>query len=83
MALKKSDPAAGNKADEVFSKTNERLEVPEGEIPEGKEKMKTVSFQMRPTDYKKLKDIFSTLGLSPGSGLRFALTEFLRKYKKE
>lgn len=57
---------------------NERIEA-----PESKEKMKTVSFQIKPTDYENLKTIFNTLGLSAGSGLRFALTEFLRKYKKE
>lgn len=74
MALKKSDPAAEH-AGEVFSKMNER-------VKEEKEKLKTVSFQIKPSDYRELKKIFDELGLSTGSGLRFALTEFLRKYKK-
>ena len=45
-----------------------------------KEKMKTVSFQIRPSDYEELQIIFETLGLTTGAGLRYALTEFKRKY---
>ena len=48
------------------------------EIMKAREKMKTISFQIRPTDYATLKTVFYELGLTTGAGLRFALKEFLR-----
>jgi len=41
-----------------------------------KENMKTVSFQIRPSEYKKLQKLFESLGLTTGAGLRYALMEF-------
>ena len=46
-----------------------------------KEKMKTVTFQMKPSDYEALKDVLADLGLAPGAGIRFALAEFMRKHQ--
>ncbi len=47
-----------------------------------REKMKTVTFQMKPSDYEKLKTVLDGLGLAPGSGIRFALNEFMRKHNE-
>jgi hypothetical protein len=43
-----------------------------------KEKMESVSFQIKPSEYAALKVVFDQLGLGTGAGLRFALREFLR-----
>ena len=75
MALKRSDPTpAGEKADDVFKKMNQAKET----TIDKKEKMKTISLQIKPSDYESLKSVFHQLGLSTGAGIRFALTEFLR-----
>jgi hypothetical protein len=78
MALRKAEATAGAAADEVFNKLNQRVEN-----STEKERMKTVSFQIRPSDYEELRKIFEGLGLSVGSGLRFALTEFKRNHTKK
>ncbi len=46
------------------------------------EKMKTVTFQMKPSEYEKLKAVLDGLGLAPGSGIRFALAEFMRRHNE-
>ena len=72
MALKKASSVDHT----VFENLSKNSAQPQ------KEKMKTVSFQIRPSDYEDLRKIFSDLGLTIGSGLRFALTEFKRKHSE-
>lgn len=42
------------------------------------EKMKTVSFQIRPSDYHAAQAMFDSMGLSSGAGIRFAILELMR-----
>ena len=85
MALKKKE----NRADYVEDQAKSALGALEDLAKErnGKkrvvrEKMKTVTFQMKPSDYEKLKGVLEGLGLAPGAGIRFALAEFMRKHKE-
>ena len=82
MAIKRSDPSIGVKADQVFSAMNEKADSRAKEAAElagqSQENMVTVSFQIKPSDYETLKGVFYQLGLKTGAGIRFALMEFLR-----
>ncbi len=42
------------------------------------EKMKTFTFQMKPSDYLAAQAMFVDMGLSTGSGIRLAITELMR-----
>lgn len=46
----------------------------------GRERMKTVAFKMPSEDYETTKGVFERNGLTVGAGIRFALTEFVRKH---
>jgi hypothetical protein len=46
------------------------------------EKMKTVSFQIKPTDYELAREMFAKMGLSIGAGIRLAITELMRSRKE-
>jgi hypothetical protein len=84
MALKKKE----DRADYVEDQAKSALGALEGLAKErnGKkrvvrEKMRTVTFQMKPSDYERLKEVLEGLGLAPGAGIRFALNEFMRKHQ--
>ena len=80
MAMKKADPIGAKTERVMASLTEAKQERDEAlAIMDGRgEKMKTVSFQIRPSDYAALKTVFFDLGLSTGAGIRFALNEFMK-----
>ena len=86
MALKKRDAGTDFVEDQAKSALS-ALEGLAGERNGKKrvvrEKMRTVTFQMKPSDYEKLKEVLEGLGLAPGAGIRFALAEFMRKHKEK
>ncbi len=79
MALKRKEP---DLLDNQVKKTLGTLESLADEETKktrpAREKMKTVTFQMKPSDYEALKAVLADLGLAPGAGIRFALAEFMR-----
>ncbi len=63
----------------------EKKEPPEPslimELKQRKENMKTISFQIRPSEYEKLQEYFiEELGLKTGEGMRYALKEFQKTH---
>ena len=61
---------------------SEEIKRPKGR-PATTEKMKAVTFHIRPSDYELLREAAEELGLNAGAGIRFALTEFLRNRGKK
>lgn len=45
--------------------------------PPVEEKMRTISFQMKPSDIERAAAVFSALGLSQAAGIRLAVIEWI------
>jgi hypothetical protein len=52
-----------------------------GKRPPVAEKMKTVTFQIKPSDYQAAQEMFESMGLSTGAGIRLAIMELMRGRK--
>lgn len=82
MALKgrdaREDPAA-IKAGEIFQRMGEEKKRERSAAEADKKPMKPVSFLISEEDYESLKAVSSDLGLGIGSGIRFAIRDFLKR----
>lgn len=79
MALKRIDTESGaeKKAREVFDNLNQSKS--------GKQNSRMVQYSIKlyPEERIELQNVFSSLGLTFSSGIRFALAEFKRNHSKD
>jgi hypothetical protein len=79
MALKRNPEDSVQYDEDVTRKAKQLFTSDSGKRK--KENMILTTFSIAPSDKKELEDLFADMGLTWSGGIRFALTEFKKKYK--
>lgn len=79
MALKRNPEDSVQYDEDVTRKAKQLFTSDSGKRK--KENKILTTFSITPSDKKELEDLFADLGLNWSGGIRFALTEFKKKYK--
>ena len=80
MALKRN-PEDSVQYDEDVTRKAKQLFTGDSSSRKQKEKKILTTFSIEPSFKKELEDLFSDIGLGWAGGIRFALKEFVKKYK--
>ena len=81
MALKRTETDQISNFEEYRSPRETKAKEVFASAKSAKEKKILTTFSIEPSFKSELEDLFSDLGLGWAAGIRFALKEFVKKYK--